>query len=502
MFRSINSRRLLLVLVLGCFCLALGVQAADNPAEKDKAAAKNTKEEKAAPPATETVKRGPIRIAVELDGVFEGGQAEEISVAPKEWNMLVVQQAAAHGAVVRKGDVLLQLETDKLDRTIAETRNELALSEKAIVQAELQLQAMEKIAPLDMEAGRLAAQFAEEDQAFYFDVLKALSVRVAEQRLKSARDNLEYQEEEFRQLEKMYKADDITEETEEIVLRRARNSLEQAKFMAEIAKVVYDSTLKFELPRKDLEVRESTQRAVLGWERNKLAQPVALDKQRLELDRLRLQRKQAEERLARLEADRLLLTVRAGIDGVVYYGKLNRGRPADAEALADALSPQGKIAPNQVVMTVVAPRPLRVRATVAEAMLNDLRPGLNATAVPTGYPDLELPAALDRIGDVPIAPGQFDGSFTLSLKERIKQLMPGMTCKLKLVPYFKADALRVPTKTLVPDELDEEKFSVKVLKDDGTQVDRPVKLGRKTEKYVEILEGLSEGEKVVLEPAK
>jgi multidrug resistance efflux pump len=493
-----------LVVIASCFCLALGVQAADNPAEKDKPAEaeKNKKEEKAAPPATETVKRGPIRIAVELDGVFEGGQVEEISITPKEWNMLIVQQAAAHGAVVRKGDVLVQLETDKLDRTIAELRNELAISEKAVGQAELQLQAMEKIAPLDLEAGRLAAQFAEEDQAFYFDVVKALNVRAAEQRLKSARDNLEYQEEEFRQLEKMYKADDITEETEEIVLRRARNSLEQAKFAAEIAQIVYDNTIKFALPRKDLEVRETTQRTVLGWEKEKMMQPLALDKQRLELERLRMQRKQSEERLARLEADRGLMTIRSGIDGVVYYGKLNRGRPADAEALSDALSPQGKIQPNQVVMTVVSPRPMRVRATAAEALLHDLRPGMNATAVPTGFPDLELPASLDRVSDVPIAPGQFDAAFNLSLKEKIKLLMPGMTCKLKLVPYFKADAIRVQAKSLVPDELDEDKFSVKVLKDDGTQVDRPVKLGRKTDKYVEILEGLSEGEKVVLEPAK
>ena len=52
------------------------------------------------------------------------------------------------------------------------------------------------------------------------------------------------------------------------------------------------------------------------------------------------------------------------------------------------------------------------------------------------------------------------------------------------------------------DELDEHKQSVQVLEKDGKTKDRPVTIGRKTDKQVEILKGLEEGEKVVLEPAK
>ena len=39
--------------------------------------------------------------------------------------------------------------------------------------------------------------------------------------VKSADNMLAYEKEELRQLEKMYKADDLVEETEEIVLKRA-----------------------------------------------------------------------------------------------------------------------------------------------------------------------------------------------------------------------------------------------------------------------------------------
>ena len=54
-----------------------------------------------------------------------------------------------------------------------------------------------------------------------------------------------------------------------------------------------------------------------------------------------MQRSQAEERLKRLVADRKLMTVRSPVDGIVYYGKIMRGRPGDSSALAESLRPGG-----------------------------------------------------------------------------------------------------------------------------------------------------------------
>ena len=48
---------------------------------------------------------------------------------------------------------------------------------------------------------------------------------------------LEYEQEELRQLEKMYKADDISEETEQIVLKRAHDNVDSRKFAAEVGQV-------------------------------------------------------------------------------------------------------------------------------------------------------------------------------------------------------------------------------------------------------------------------
>ncbi len=316
------------------------------------------------------------------------------------------------------------------------------------------------------------------------------------------KEYLEYEQEELRQLEKMYKADDITEETEAIVLKRGRDAVDRAKFSLESAQITHDHAMKFAIPRRDVELQESTQRKLLEWEKSKVQIPMELNRSRLELDKLRMQRSQTEDRLKHLLSDREQMTIKAPIDGIVYYGKINRGKTSDASALAESLRPRGGIAANQVVMTIVQPRPMCIRANFGEGDLHDMRPNLKGTATPVAFPDLRLPVTVDTTGDIPVSPGSFETKLTVDLKKGAKLLMPGMSCKVKLMAYVKKDALTVPPSAVVTDELDDQKQTVEVVEKDGTTKTRPVTVGRKTEKQVEILKGLSEGEEVVTEPKK
>jgi multidrug efflux pump subunit AcrA (membrane-fusion protein) len=206
--------------------------------------------------------------------------------------------------------------------------------------------------------------------------------------------------------------------------------------------------------------------------------------------------------LKKLLADRDMMTVKSPIDGIVYYGKSVRGKFSDSNSLAESLRPNGSIMPNQIVMTVVAPRPMSITATVPETQLHYLRPGLKGIATPTGYPDLKLSTEIDDVSDVPTAPGSFDAGLAVTLSRKSKWIMPGMSCKIKLVPYLKKDALVVPPKYIQTDDVDEDKNFVWLLDKDGKPQRRDIKVGEKTDKHVEILKGLTEGEKVSLEGPK
>lgn len=240
----------------------------------------------------------------------------------------------------------------------------------------------------------------------------------------------------------------------------------------------------------------------MEWEKARQQIPLGLQKQRLELERMRCQRAQSEERLRRLTADREKMIVRSPAEGVVYYGKLQRGRPSEATAQGEMLRPNGTIPPNQTIMTVLEPRPLFVRTTVPEKNLHELLPGVRGVALPAGFPQIVLPVEVDQVDNVPLGPGTFDGRLRIALSEIPKPLMPGMACKVKLVTYLKRDALCIPLKALLADEPEPGKYSVRVLEPDGKSSLRTVTVGRTTEDRAEILAGLNEGEKVLLEPGK
>ncbi len=142
----------------------------EEPAAKDGKDAKEKKEEKAekadkaAKPAAEpaappsyTVKKEPFKIEVDLEGVFEAPTMAEMVLRPEEWKGLTVLEAVAHGATVKKGDVLVKLDMEKIDRAIDDLRAELKLGEIALKQAEDQFALSEKTTPLDLDAGQRAS---------------------------------------------------------------------------------------------------------------------------------------------------------------------------------------------------------------------------------------------------------------------------------------------------------------------------------------------------------
>jgi HlyD family secretion protein len=465
------------------------------------AAAKDSAEE-AAKPASHRVKKGPFRIDVTLEGVFEAQNMSEISVRPQEWAGLSVLKAVENGAAVKRGDLLLALDTEKIDRAITDLRTELQLGELALKQAEQQQQAVEKLAPLDFEIAQRTQRNAEEDLKQYVDVDKPLSLKSVEFMLQSTKDYLEYEEEELRQLEKMYKADDLVEETEAIVLKRARDAVKRAKFMLVRAQAQHDEVLKLTLPRYEERIKDVTQRANIEWNRAKVSLPLALNKYRIDFEKLKVQRAQSEEKLTKLLADRAAMTVKAPADGILYYGKCVRGKWTGTAMTGETLRRGAAVLPNDVVMTLVQTRPLQLRATLPESQLQNVKAGLAGTVEPAGFSDVKLPAVVQRISAVPISSGSFDMQLTVANDARADAVVPGMSGEVKLTPYKKADALSVPPKAVMADELDPQKQVVFVVGKNDKPEKRTVTVGKRNATQVEILQGVADGDQVLLERPK
>lgn len=482
----------------------------DKPDQKAKKAAEKTSPADSKPPGPPapseaagpvTVKREPVRVELVIRGAFEARTMAEVAVRPQVWQTLEVQSAVEHGATVKKGQVVVQFDCKKIDEEIADLKLKQGLGELALKQAIENLKALEASTPLDLKQAERALQTAKEDLERFVRTDRALAERSAEFSLKQAEQILEYEREELRQLEKMYKADELTEETEEIVLKRQRNAVKAAEFRLEVAKANYRDTMKFDLPRRAEAVQQAAIRADISAGKARVLLPLALDQARRELERLKIERAREADRLKKLEADRQALTVKAPIDGVVYYGRFARGRWSGAETVAESLRPGGTVAKNSVFMTIVQPRPLVLRGTVAEADVRKVRKGLTGMVEPAAFPFVKLPAVVEQVAAVPSSADSFEVRVAVNLDNAAPPVVPGMNGTARFVVYRQDKALVVPARAVFF-EPDEAQPYVFLVPKDGKARKQPVRVGQTVDERLEILGGLREGDRILLERPK
>lgn len=460
--------------------------------------AKPAAAEKPAEPATHTVKKEAFKIELTLNGTFEPQKVHEVALRPELWQNFIVTKIVDHGAKVKKGDVLIQYDTKQLDEVITDSEAGRALADLEYQAAQEQLSMLEETIPMDMAAAERAKQYFDEDIKRWLDIELPMNKRTAEESVKQMENMLAYEMEEMKQLQKMYKADDLTEETEEIILRRQQDVIKRIEFMLERSRNVREQTLNVDLVREQKKVKDAEKISELRVQSARSQFPRMLAQQRLMVQKLTRDREKSLENLKKLKRDRGGMTVKSPIDGYVYYGQGSRGQFAGAATLGPMLSPGNPLKPGMVLMTVVAPRPMHVRTTIAEGLLSLAAPGIAGKVTAPALPDVTLAGKLESVAAVPLSPGNFDAKVSVVCGPECDVLVPGMSCSVKLLAYEKKDAITVPSGAVFADEGDDAKKFVYIHEGDKKHRKQEVKTGRSSSGKTEILSGVKEGEKVLL----
>ena len=149
----------------------------------------------------------------------------------------------------------------------------------------------------------------------------------------------------------------------------------------------------------------------IDLERARALLPLNLNQKRLAIAKLKHDRDKGAEKLAELRSDREAMTVHAPADGLVYYGRPERGQWSSAGAAAQKLHKGGVVPPDEVFITVVAARPFDIRAVVEEKDLAALsRPAeLTGGSSPPSDPDLRLTGPARQHPDRPARGRQVRG---------------------------------------------------------------------------------------------
>lgn len=333
---------------------------------------------------------------------------------------------------------------------------------------------------------------AKDDYQFYLKVRVPLREENANQTLDSYERRLENQLEELRQLTAMYEEDGLTEETEEIILQRARNSVADAEFSLKKVKIDDERSRSVSWQRDDLEEKLKVQRI-------EDALDDLINSQQNELERMHIVVAKSEsglarqtERLAQLKRDLEYAAFSAPFDGIVIYGSIRDGHWTLGDA-AKRLQPGASLNNGLDIFTII---PLKTSYQLSAQLsyseyeqAKHCKTGVgllgNLISKPLNVTLAEIPSEFPVNQKIKV---------TFDVDQTIAGLQPLAPVKVKLHSLSAEPVLSLPIDAVKFDSSGTPFAKIKKANSDSQASKAKLKLGRQGEKRIEVLQGLEVGD--------
>ena len=434
-----------------------------------------------------TVTEKPFKKVTTLKGTFLPSESTPISISPETWKDFAITSFVEQGAAVKKGDVLIGIDTTKIDEKIAQAEQEREIELLQLAKAKHELEQLEISTPIKLEKLARAENEASDNLKWFTEIGMPNEIKVTMFQVTQHEQLLAYQMEELKQLEKMYSEDNKTEETEEIILIRTRNTVEQYKFQLESVKISTARSLNTRIPRK----LEGFQRAA---EDSRIAHTAAKEGLNKTLEIKRLKLTQAEKtdtkkanKLTQLKADRAMMQIIAPADGIIYYGSIENGywKPG---AATKAFKIGNNLPVNRTLLTFIpAQAPLTLTAFANEEQLRSLTKGATGHASTQINPYTHFPVSIDNLRGYPETDNTYRVNISLDTQQNEK-IVPGMTSQVHIITNKLDSAIVVPKDYLTTQEDGSHSIQLKLA--DGKTDPRSVKISAMNKDEAVIIQGL------------
>lgn len=442
---------------------------------------------------TVAVSRATVRATVTADGYFEAIDPQEVRLKLEAFaGELKIASIASHGAAVKTGDVILKLDDADLQKQLAAATDELANANAALAKTRADATLAEQSEVLAMKQATDDLAKAEFDLKWFDEVEGRQYLTRVDLNLKASKDNVDDQQDELEQLKKMYKSEELTNATADIVVKRAIRALERSQITA---KMIEEGIVR----SKGIDFQRTRQAFNYTLERQKIA-VAQLDAQQAQAKVNRVvalatanrAAEKAQEKVDDLKKDVESFSVKASADGVVLYGSFSRGAWANADPKLYRVGE--KVAPGQVVMTVAVPGKLRVMIDLPEAQMGGIRQGMKSHISPLSVRE----AATEGTTEAPSVTGMLRDAtqlFTVGLApaKTDPRLLPGNRAAVRIDAGVAENALTLPVASV-------SRGQVKLVGKDGSSSWQSVITGLSDGKIIEIKQGLNEGDNVLKTP--
>lgn len=453
------------------------------------------------PDQVHEVVRGDFNVVITVNGVLDAVKRYKIEAPSISKQGLDIIAAVPDQAVLNKGDVIVEFsDQNYLEELDSQTIN-IAEAEKnlMILQQDYQMKIADIVSAIKnaTDSHRVSKEALEK----YVNEDAPLSKSTLQQALEVSRLNVKEERANQAQLKAELLSASMGDESARLKLETqvetAGLAIENLENLEEKASYNLRMFKQYTFPQQMRKLEQNLVQTEMSLQKqlvNSTAQRVQLEgkmqtQERL-LKRLRQQEKDLRDNIE-------MLKVIAPVAGTISYGDPNPRRRSQQQKEIIVGTTMNR---SEVIGSIPDMSRLIVNVDVPEISRSKISQGTRAEMRIKAFPNLQLSGVVDRISDMATNLQYWDrGSpkiypTVISLDQNDATLRPGMTVEVDMISEVISDVIYVPVEALF---VKEGRVYCNLKKSVGL-VEQQVVIGKSSSSYVEILEGLNVGDRVLL----
>jgi HlyD family secretion protein len=437
-----------------------------------------------------SVPRGDLRITLIENGTMVAKESQKVRA--KIRNESKILSLVEEGKEVTEGEVVCKLDAGPLTTQIETIQLEILQTEANLKTARTELEIQEVENAANVRKAEVGYDKAQKEAEKFRDGEAPQARRKLEVTLKDAETKYNRMKKNLDDSKKLLEQNYIKKselEDHELAFESADVQLESARVELTLYEkytfpmTTSDHETKVADAKREVETAKKRGESSLGQK------TVAV--QQVE-KRLKVQQDQLKERQQDLEN----MTLKAPCPGIVVYGDPHE--PWYRERVKVGQQVYG----GHTLMTVPDLRVMQVKLQIHEADISKLKAGQKATITTDSYPGMILQGEVSKIASVANGNSEWGGNsdvkkfdVEITIQTQGLQLRPGISAKVEIHVDLREKTLYVPLQSVFAE--DGEHF-VHVQVPGQIPQKRKITLGSSNDNYMEIADGLAEGDQVLL----
>jgi len=445
-------------------------------------------------PSTFTTRRGPLVISISESGTINN--RDQVMLKSEVVGRTTILKLIAEGTHVEVGDELVKLDASPMEDARTQQQITVLNAEAAYIRTRENLEVTKSQGESDVAKAQLAYEFAQLDLKKYVEGDYPKQLQQAQSEITIANEERERAADKLDWSRRLSQEGYITQTellADELALKRSTINLELAETNLQLLEKFTRQRDLQELESNVEQTRMALDRATRKASADNVQAEAELKAKDSEFER-------QKDILGKIDEQITKCVITAPVAGMVVYATTGQGSwRGNAEPLAEGQ----EVREMQELIRLPTTSSMTAEVKVHESSLRKVKPGMPVRITVDAVPGHVF---FGRVGKIALLPDALSAwlnpdltvySTGIDIEGDASLLRPGMTCRAEMIVAEYEDAVYAPVQSVVRVN---GQTVVYLDKGDTPPEKRPVTVGLDNNRMIHILDGLAEGERVLLNP--